>query len=188
MKRFRVEFKPVRLEPSELRTKLGKDHFIFVGSGTDMFAGNVKDEWIEQVFKHCEKYPGNIYLFQSKNPSRFLKLRKPNIDCVYGTTIESNRDLETSKAPIPRERAEAMKKIEGRKMVTIEPILQFDLEEFSEMIEGIGPEWVNIGADSQKNNLPEPTKDEVLELAERLNTFTAVKKKLNLDRLLVSVK
>jgi hypothetical protein len=60
-----------------------------------------------------------------------------------------------------------MVQLKGRKMVTIEPILQFDIEELTSMIKAIKPEWINIGADSQRNGLPEPTKEEVLELADK---------------------
>ena len=69
-------------------------------------------------------------------------------------------------------------------MVTIEPILVFHLEPLVEMIKEISPEWVNVGADSGGNKLPEPNKEEILALIDELNKFTVVKNKTNLKRLL----
>jgi hypothetical protein len=71
----------------------------------------------------------------------------------------------------------------NRKMVTIEPVMDFDLEPFVEMIKAIKPEWVNIGADSKNHNLPEPSKDKVFALISRLSQFTEIRRKSNLDRL-----
>ena len=51
------------------------------------------------------------------------------------------------------------------------------------MIETIQPEWVNIGADSGYNNLPEPPKEKILQLIDELKKFTKVKNKENLSRL-----
>ena len=46
------------------------------------------------------------------------------------------------------------------------------------------PDFVNIGADSKNNGLPEPSKEKVLELIDRLNEFTEVRNKKNLKRIL----
>ena len=46
MKRW-GRLKPVRLDEKELKTDLGNDNFIFVGSSCDMFAQNIPDEWIK---------------------------------------------------------------------------------------------------------------------------------------------
>ena len=45
-------------------------------------------------------------------------------------------------------------------------------------------EQVNIGADSGRNNLPEPSKSKVLELVSELQKFTIIHNKSNLQRLL----
>ena len=63
---------PLRLELKELKVNLGKGNFIFVGSSTDEWAANVPSEWIEQILDYCDGFD-NKYLFQSKNPARFLK-------------------------------------------------------------------------------------------------------------------
>lgn len=59
---------------------------------TDEWAANVPSEWIEQVLDYCDGFD-NRYLFQSKNPPRFLEylghpVMKKSVLC---TTIETNR-------------------------------------------------------------------------------------------------
>ena len=68
--------------------------------------------------------------------------------------------------------------------VTIEPILEFNLEHMITMIKRCNPKQVNIGADSGRNNLPEPTKEKVLQLVSVLQEFTIIHNKSNLQRLL----
>ena len=71
------------------------------------------------------------------------------------------------------------------KHITIEPIMKFQLSLFVAAIELIKPEQINIGADSGKNNLPEPTSEEVHQLIDTLkNRGFNVYIKNNLKRLL----
>ncbi len=67
--------------------------------------------------------------------------------------------------------------------VTIEPILEFNLEHMVTMIKRCNPKQVNIGADSGRNNLIEPTKEKVLQLVLELQKFTIIHNKSNLQRL-----
>ena len=53
-----------------------------------------------------------------------------------------------------------------------------------DIIREINPVQVNIGADSGRNNLPEPTKEKVLQLVSELQKFTIIHNKSNLQRLL----
>ena len=64
-----------------------------------------------------------------------------------------------------------------------EPILDFDLDEFIEMIKEIKPTWVNIGADSKSHGLPEPTPEKIKKLIEGLKNITEIKLKDNFKRL-----
>jgi len=182
MKRFPQ--KELRLDEKELKADLGKGNFIFVGSSTDMFASNVPQEWIDRVFVICEKYPANKYLFQSKNPHR---LCAPDVPFVFGTTIETNRNYQLSKAPDVENRVLWLGKLSRvaiDTMVTIEPIVDFDLEPMIELVKRCQPEWVNIGADSCGHDLPEPSGDKVRELIDALSRFTVVKEKENLKRII----
>jgi len=180
MRRF--PFKDLQLDEKELRTDLGNGRFIFVGSSTDMWAEAVPFEWIAQVIRKCSLHD-NIYLFQSKNPNRFHQIYLPeSFKHIFATTIETNRRYPCmGKAPAVEERAQAMERLWfHRRMITIEPILDFDLPEFLALIRTAHPEWVNIGADSGRNGLPEPGPEKIRMLIEGLRTFTDVKIKSNL--------
>ncbi len=192
MKRW-GELKPVRLDEKELKTNLGEGNFIFVGSSTDMLADDIPSEWIIKVLEHCKRYTRNTYLFQTKNPVMFHKYRNdfPS-NSILGTTIETNRDTkEFSKAPTTLERSQWMAD-EGlscmRKMVTMEPVMDFDVPIIAEWIKQIKPEFVNIGADSTRNNLPEPSIKKIGQLIEELKRFTKVNLKDNLKRIYPSSK
>lgn len=177
---------PVRFDEKELRTKLGNGNFIFVGSSNDMFASDVSKEWIQRTIDHCNKFD-NQYLFQTKNPARLVDFELPQ-NSVICTTIESNRFYPEimNNSPRPSARAEAMSCIDLPKYVTIEPIMDFDMEELVELIKSCNPIQVNIGADSGNHKLPEPSKEKVLLLIDKLEGFTKVKQKKNLKRILKS--
>ncbi len=68
--------------------------------------------------------------------------------------------------------------------VTIEPIMDFDMDIMVQLIRDCNAKQVNIGADSGRNNLPEPTKEKVLQLVSELQKFTVIHNKSNLQRLL----
>lgn len=181
--------KPIRLVDKELKEDLGNNNFIFVGSSTDLFANNVKSKWIKEVLNYCDKFK-NKYLFQSKNPERFMEfiahpVFKKSVIC---TTIESNRDYEDCKAPTIEERVLAIEMIKSEThidlYVTIEPIMDFDLNELVDLIKRCNPVQVNIGADSKRTGLTEPTREKTQELINALSTFTTVKEKKNLNKLM----
>lgn len=176
----------LHLDEKEFKTDLGEGNVIFVGSSTDMFAEDVNLDWIERVLSHCNKYPNNTYLFQTKNPHRFLYfigLYPKNV--IFGITLETNRKNSYSNTISPKEKIYFFndKRLQ-RKMITIEPVIDFDLEEFTEMIKKCNPDFVNIGADSKNHNLPEPSKEKVLLLIKELSKFTNIINKKNLSRLI----
>ena len=70
------------------------------------------------------------------------------------------------------------------RMVSIEPLMDFDLDEFGVMIKTCKPKFVSIGADSKGHHLPEPPKEKIIELIKELKTFTEVREKPNLRRLM----
>ena len=175
MKRFANRGR-LRMVWDELNTNLGSGHFIFVGSSTDMFAESVPSTWISGVLNYCADFD-NRYLFQTKNPGRFFEfLDYFPPKTVLGTTIESDIDHHVSKAPPPVERAKAMAEIilppSMAKMVTIEPVMSFNLKILSDWIRQIAPEWVNIGADSKGHQLSEPSWPAVRALIATLSEFT----------------
>ena len=112
-------------------------------------------------------------------------------DVVLGTTIESNRVHECMKdAPSPFMRATGMRELHVTQdydtFITIEPILDFDLNELTDMILYADPNFVNIGADSKGHGLDEPTCEKIMELYERIIAAEIeVRKKINLERLMI---
>jgi protein gp37 len=177
----------LRLDEKDLKADLGclGKLYIFVGSSTDMWADEVPSEWIRKVLYQCNMYPENTYLFQTKNPKRFDEFVKFLPDkTILGITLESNRNYNlSSMTPKPSQRfIDFVQPYD--KMVSIEPILDFDLKTFVCLINLIQPEFVSIGADSKGHKLPEPSKEKVEALITELKKFTEVKIKDNLKRLM----
>jgi DNA repair photolyase len=178
---------PVRFDSKELKTDLGNGNFIFVGSSCDMFADKIPHDWIIETLDYMAKFT-NAYLLQSKNPKRLSKYILPWNTSVC-TTIETNRHYPDimKNSPIPDDRAEAMAIFIDSgtpKYITMEPIMDFDTKLMIYWMQQIEPVQVNIGADTGKNNLPEPSKEKILELIHELEKFTRVHQKSNLKRLL----
>ena len=173
-----------RFQENELKRGLGKNKVIFVGSTSDMWGEWITVDQIEAVMAHCENYPDNTYLFQSKNPRRFKDFRFP-FKTILGTTIETNRQrLIKSMAPRVAERVEAMATLVAkRKMISVEPIMDFDLEEMVRIVSLIKPEFISIGSDSKKHGLEEPPWKKVQDLTNALRGITEVREKPNLKRL-----
>lgn len=185
MKRF-DGLLPVRIDPKELKADLGNGNFVFVGSGTDAWAFDIPSDWIARMLDYCDKFD-NRYLFQSKDPGRFLEFMEHPVmgKSVLCTTIETNifyPDI-VRNAPITLERAQAMRELAGlgmRTYVTCEPLIKFDLPKMVELVSMCSPEQVNIGKNSRKDiTLPEPTRNEVHALITELQRFTKVKIKSN---------
>lgn len=182
MKRW-GNLRKTRLDEAELKTDLGNGNFIFVGSSCDMFADDITYEWIERTLDHCRKFD-NRYLFQTKNPIRMLG-KFDEFNAVTCTTIETNRWYPEimKNSPVPDLRADAMSQLPGDRYVTIEPIMDFDLNELVKLIKLCRPVQVNIGSDSGGNGLPEPDAGKIMALVDALKTFTVIEKKRNLGRL-----
>ena len=165
---------------------LGVNNTIFVGHMCDMFATNVDDLIINSILDHCSKFD-NTYVFQSKNPKRFLDIEFP-VNSIFGTTIETNRDdlvATISSAPPPTERAKYIGKLFNhvQTFITIEPILDFDVNDFIQLILKASPTFINIGADSKKHGLPEPSGDKIVEFINAISPYIEIREKTNLSRL-----
>jgi DNA repair photolyase len=175
--------KPVRFDEKELSTDLGSGNFIFVGSSCDMFADSIPEEWIIKTLEHCSKFD-NTYLFQTKNPKNIRRIlpAKSRV-CV---TFETNRWYPEimMNSPKPIDRVIQTMLVRHPVYITIEPIMDFDLDEMMRMIYDCGPQQINIGADSGQNNLPEPTKEKLEQLIFALKSYYTIDKKTNLKRLL----
>jgi len=123
------------------------------------------------------------FLLQSKNPAVFKTWEKKLPDnLIIGTTIETNKTNfegypyslgsimsydQISKAPHPYNRIFDFSKIKHPlKMLTYEPILNFDVDVMVEWAELIKPCMIWLGYDSKpkQNKLPEPPLKRVREL------------------------
>jgi hypothetical protein len=191
MKRWGT-LRPAHFDKKELKTNLGEGNFIFIGSSIDIFGDNIQNDWIQDTLTKAIAY-NNKYLLQTKNPFKYHCY----LDFIYSsqfilsTTIETNRFMgEMKNSPAPKSRAVAMKNIPAiyRRMVTIEPIMKFDLMPLVKMVLSFSPEQINIGADSGNNNLWEPSEKETVKLIEQLKKYTTVVLKPNLSRIIGGLK
>lgn len=179
---------PLRLIEKEFSVNYGKGKTLFVENCNDLFSAEVPDQFIARILAHCRHWPENTFVFQTKNPGRYLEWLSlmPNA-FILGCTIETNRVIKgISKAPDPVERARAMICLTGqRRFITIEPVLQFDVDILADWIRRINPEFCNIGADSKHHNLTEPPAEKVHALITKLTEYgIEIKEKHNLERLL----
>lgn len=176
-------------------TKDEKPIVIFVGSMVDLFASNVPGGMIRRILKHCNEYPLNTYLFQTKNPERFtefLGLYPPKT--ILGTTIETcDSEPELSRAPIPTYRMYEMTRLRhyyseefGFKiMINIEPAVDFEKPDlFVSWLAEVEPDFISIGADSKESELKEPSGEKLLKFISRIEEICEVRKKDNLERIL----
>lgn len=139
-----------------------------------------RPEWMRRILERIRQMPSRTFLIQSKNPHALEPYRFPG-NVLVGTTIETNRDDVydgISKAPGPSQRYRAMLKLQHpRKIVTVEPVLDFDVDIMEKWIREIRPEICYVGYDSKKNYLPEPELYKVKILMEKLNKLTNVRTK-----------
>lgn len=189
-KEMSTDLSDLRVDRRESLSFISEDvPLIFVCSGNDL--GACSNGAKSKILEKCEREPSNFYLIQSKNPIGLKSVEeKFPKNTIIGTTLETNRDelcREISNAPVPSERVSAIKEFEGLyKMVSIEPIMDFDLSVFSSWIERISPDFVSIGSDSKNNGLKEPKGEKIERLMEKLKKHTKVRQKHNLNRLLSS--
>ena len=111
--------------------------------------------FLKKVIKVMESKPNKTFLVQSKNPKTFNRVTFPD-NVILGITLETDKDdiyKGVSKAPKPSQRYKDFAKIKhSKKMVTIEPVLDFSLTGLTKMVKQIRPFLVWIGYDSSKVN------------------------------------
>lgn len=162
-------------EHPERLSRIPSDKAIFVCEDGDIsFA---KPDYMAKVFQAISdpKFAGRTWFVQSKNPKcleQYLGLIPRNTYLV--TTLETNRDQgygEISKAPLPSARFKDFSHLDWeKKIVTVEPVMDFDLEVLRDWIVSISPATVFIGYNSKpdKVSIPEPDKMKLLCLIDEL--------------------
>lgn len=171
-----------RLIETELKRKFKPDDFVFVQDMSDLFAEGV--DWSDRyaVFNHVGRFPQTKFLLLTKNPDAYLGIIGGQNNCVLGATIETNRHYgDITLAPTTLERLEAMEGLCMRydipRFVSIEPIMDFDLDEFVGKLTVIAPWGIAVGYDNYNNCLLEPPLAKTLKLIEELEKFTTVYRK-----------
>jgi len=169
--------------PERLRSVPSSQIVFVCGNGDIAFCDDSPLKAIADRLKlHSERCPGRTYYFQSKDWSRARRV-VPLIENLKGAilleTLETNRDAgynRISKAPPPTVRHRDFLSVGfPRKAVTVEPLLDFDVDELFSMIVEVEPEFVWIGYNSKPHlvRLPEPCPEKTAELI-RLLTKSGV--------------
>lgn len=186
------------LQRTPPKTKPGQ--FLTVGLSGDV--SFMEGEDFDKVLDYCRKWWDRTLLIQSKNPEYFLQFaHRISDNVILGTTIETTytvfrkqdyyveetnphefitykkagtgRFKHISEAPLPHDRYASMVKLACKKAVTIEPILDFDLEKFTQWIKEINPLFCYVGYandkhEGKKMKLPEPPLEKTMQLIDGL--------------------
>lgn len=188
------------LHPERINKKFKQGETVFVCSMGDISFASF--EQFNQILEVISYYPNTTFYIQSKNPvyfNEYIKHYSSDVrsNTVLGTTIETNythcfnhyaTETVISKAPYPVDRKNAMVKLpyqkcltEFSKYVTIEPIMEFNMDVMVQWIQEIKPEFVYIGyntRDSKNKHLPEPSLAKTEALIAVLEKITEVRLKL----------
>lgn len=177
--KYRNGFVPTLHEEDLERARFRPGDTVFVVDMGDLFSDAMPSEWIARVLRKAREFPSTRFMFLTKNPARygeFLDLFPRN--SVLGATIETNRDdlaRSVSRAPPPSARHEAMAELRWPyKYVSIEPIMDFDLDVMVSWVADIRPVSVHVGYDNWNSRLPEPPLWKARELVRRLSSMVPV--------------
>jgi DNA repair photolyase len=181
--RYTQGFKPM-LNEKEFRVKFNKGDLVFVSDMGDLFGEFIPSNWIQRVLEHVARFPKTQFLFLTKNPIRYNEFLNHIPDnAILGATIETNNDQIfladiISRAPLPSKRYTAMKDLKwDKKIISIEPLLDFDLETFSQWVKDILPFLAYIGYDNYHCKLKEPPLSKTLKLLDKISDDILVVKK-----------
>jgi DNA repair photolyase len=190
---------PLRFQEKELKVDYTQDKYegktIFVEHTHDLFHPDIPTQTIYDVLIKCSASAfvnGINFVFQTRNTLRAYTmlsnydLFSPKFTFTFGTTIETNREV--GNAPLAWKRVRGLLELKAlgyRTFVTVEPILEFDLECLANLIACAKPDFVNIGADSKGTGLEEPSAKKVLALIDLIQGIgIEIRTKRNLDRLI----
>jgi len=155
--------KPLLVE-KDLSIKFPRDgSWILICSSGDLFSPAVPDQWIHLILDKINRDGyGNRFLLQTKNPERILRFTNHLVDprrYILGTTIETNRDTSAwSRAPPTWRRVEAIIALDQfDHFLSLEPLADFDLPEFLNMIKSVRPVAVEVGLENYTSFLPKPS-------------------------------
>lgn len=160
----------------ERLSKIPRADLIFAcGNGDLSFAA---PEYTQRVIEAIrERGKSRTFYLQSKRPEVFAPfLGSLPANVILVTTLETNRDdgyREISKAPPPSERYRQFLALDyPRKVLTIEPVMDFDLDVFVGWILQLRPEyvWVDYNSRPKQVQLPEPSVDKLKAFTQALTS------------------
>lgn len=157
---------PERLAQSLPITSYGQ--FIFTCANGDI--SFCSTAYLNKIVGRIHSEPDKTFLIQSKNPITFHRIKWPD-NVILGTTLETDTydgydvGMKISDAPDPAIRLSDFCYIQHPlKMITIEPVIDFNMKAMVLMMEQIKPCIIWIGYDTKKAGLPEPPIEKVKEL------------------------
>lgn len=166
-------------EHPERLIRIPSAKIVFVAGNGDISYCDPDFTWeiLDAIKKHNLRCPYKTYYLQSKCPEyfeQFLFGLPENI--VLVTTLETNRDEgygDVSKAPPPSARYEQFSLLDHpRKVITAEPLMDFDLWKYATWITDLNPEYIWLGYNSRPNQvkIPEPPKLKLMGLIDWLQS------------------
>jgi hypothetical protein len=167
--RYKPHEHPERLLPEFKLDETPYMKFIFTCSSGDI--SFCSTEYFQLIVNRIKQEPSKNFLIQSKDPETFNRIEFP-MNVILGTTLETNRDAgydKVSKAPLPSKRYQDFSSIDHpNKMLTLEPMLDFDLDVMVEWICEINPAFIWIGTVSKDSYIckekREPSLDKIIDL------------------------
>ena len=90
--RFTGHFKPTFHSKRLSEPYSVKPSKIFVCSMADLFAPWIPKEWIEQIIEVIKNNPQHTFMFLTKYPLGYKRIRKYPKNCWLGVTVTSNKD------------------------------------------------------------------------------------------------
>jgi len=161
-KRWGYDFYP-RFHSDRLNRRFKPNKLVFVVSMGDLFGKWISPEYITKILSVINNHKRTTFFLETKNPDRYWHFSIPR-NTIKSTTIETNRDYKVSLAPSTKERYKAFKNLDETKHVSIEPIMDFDLDILTDLIGNVNPKIVSIGYDNYNAKLPEPLRDKTKKL------------------------
>lgn len=145
-----------------------KPRLVFVNSMGDFFADNVREDWIDNVLEAIEATPKHQYIILTKKPQNIQRkmydtiLRVKEIRFLGGNDILLNLWVgvsATNKLDLDERLSELNKHWKGKKLVSIEPILnKINLDTFRYHCIDVGwkagVDWVISGPETGPDKRP----------------------------------
>lgn len=167
---------PARLDEKAMR-KIPDKGFIFVQDMSDISTLQ-RDDAIT-LNTELGLRTNATYLDLTKDPNWYYKMICKGVsfpeNVIFGATIETDKTIKISKAPTPLARFNALewlaKYFPNRIFISIEPIMDFNMDTMVRHILKIRPWAVAVGYDNYHNNLPEPPLEKTRALIDRLRSY-----------------